>query len=122
MILAIEELISAFPNKSTYFPSYEILLDELRDYRFYASDWIHPSTEAVDYIWEKFYRSFMADSSQALILEIEKIRKGLNHKILYEIDTEFYKKLLKKIELVKSKTPHYAWEHEIAFVQQYLAD
>jgi hypothetical protein len=122
LILAVEEIISAFPDKSTYFPSYELLLDELRDYRFYASDWIHPSTEAIDYIWEKFSRSFMADSSQALILEIEKIRKGLNHKILYEIDTDFYKKLLKKIELVKPKTPHYAWEHEIAFVQKYLAD
>ena len=122
MILAVEELISAFPDKSIYFPSYELLLDELRDYRFYASDWIHPSKEAVDYIWEKFSRSFMADSSQALILEIDKIRKGLNHKILYEIDTEFYKRLLKKIELVRPKTPHYAWEHEIAFIQQYLAD
>ena len=122
LILAVEEIISAFPDKSNYFPSYEILLDELRDYRFYASDWIHPSTEAVDYIWKKFSMSFMADSSQALILEIEKIRKGLNHKILYEIDTEFYKKLLKKIELVKPKTPYYAWEHEIEFVQKYLAD
>ncbi|GIR57901.1 MAG: hypothetical protein CM15mP65_04820 [Crocinitomicaceae bacterium] len=66
--------------------------------------------------------SFIADSSQALILEIEKIRKGLNHKILYEIDTDFYKKLLKKIQLVKPKTPHYSWEHEIEFVQKYLAD
>jgi len=122
LLLAVEEIISAFPNKSTYFPSYEILLDELRDYRFYDSDWIHPSQEAVDYIWEKFSRSFIADYNQELILEIEKIRKDLNHKILFEIDTEFYKKLLKKIQLVKTKTPHYTWEHEIAFVQKYLAE
>ena len=122
LLLAVEEIISAFPDKSTYFPSYEILLDELRDYRFYDSDWIHPSKEAVDYIWEKFSRSFIADYNKELILEIEKIRKDLNHKILFEIDTEFYKKLLKKIQLVKPKTPHYSWEHEIAFVQKYLAD
>ena len=122
LLLAVEEIISAFPDKSTYFPSYEILLDELRDYRFYDSDWIHPSQEAVDYIWEKFSRSFIADYNQKLILEIEKIRKDLNHKILFEIDKEFYKKLLKKIQLVKPKTPHYSWEHEITFVQNYLAD
>ena len=122
LLLAVEEIISAFPNKSTYFPSYEILLDELRDYRFYDSDWIHPSQEAVDYIWEKFSRSFIADYNQKLILEIEKIRKDLNHKILFEIDKEFYKKLLKKIQLIKPKTPHYSWEHEITFVQNYLAD
>lgn len=122
LLLAVEEIISAFPDKSTYFPSYEILLDELRDYRFYDSDWIHPSQEAVDYIWEKFSRSFIADYNQKLILEIEKIRKDLNHKILFEIDKEFYKKLLKKIQLIKPKTPHYSWEHEITFVQNYLAD
>ena len=122
LFLAVEEIISAFPDKSTYFPSYEILLDELRDYRFYDSDWIHPSQEAVDYIWEKFSRSFIADYNQKLILEIEKIRKDLNHKILFEIDKEFYKKLLKKIQLIKPKTPHYSWEHEITFVQNYLAD
>ena len=122
LLLAVEKIISAFPDKSTYFPSYEILLDELRDYRFYDSDWIHPSQEAVDYIWEKFSRSFIADYNQKLILEIEKIRKDLNHKILFEIDKEFYKKLLKKIQLIKPKTPHYTWEHEIAFVQKYLAE
>ena len=122
LLLAVQEIISSFPNKSAYFPSYEILLDELRDYRFYASDWIHPSQEAIDYIWNKFTKSFIADSSQALILEIEKIRKGLNHKILYEVDADFYKNLLKKIQQVKPKTPHYSWEYEIAFVQKYLAD
>ena len=121
LLLAVEEINSAFPDKSTYFPSYEILLDELRDYRFYDSDWIHPSQEAIDYIWEKFSRSFIADNNQELILEIEKIRKDLNHKILFEIDKEFYKNLLKKIQLVKPKTPHYSWEHEIAFVKKYLA-
>ena len=121
LLLAVEEIISAFPDKSTYFPSYEILLDELRDYRFYDSDWIHPSQEAIDYIWEKFSRSFIADNNQELILEIEKIRKDLNHKILFEIDNEFYKNLLKKIQLVKPKTPHYSWEQEIVFVQKYLA-
>lgn len=122
LLLAVQEIISSFPNKSAYFPSYEILLDELRDYRFYASDWIHPSQEAIDYIWNKFTKSFIADSSQALILEIEKIRKGLNHKTLYEVDADFYKNLLKKIQQVKPKTPHYSWEYEIAFVQKCLAD
>ena len=83
---------------------------------------VRSGQEAIDYIWNKFTKSFIADSSQALILEIEKIRKGLNHKILYEVDADFYKNLLKKIQQVKPKTPHYSWEYEIAFVQKYLAD
>lgn len=57
LLLAEEELVTRYPNMCTYFPAYEILLDELRDYRFYAPDGHHPSEEATDLIWERFSAS-----------------------------------------------------------------
>ena len=54
LLLALEEVMAKFPERCDYFPAYEIVLDELRDYRFYAPDMIHPSAQAVDYIWSRF--------------------------------------------------------------------
>ena len=54
LLLALDEVQRAFPERCDYFPAYEIVLDELRDYRFYAADMIHPSAQAVDYLWSRF--------------------------------------------------------------------
>lgn len=54
LLLAIDEVLTKFPDRCDYFPAYEIVLDELRDYRFYAPDMVHPSSQAVDYIWSRF--------------------------------------------------------------------
>lgn len=54
LLMAVDNVCRAFPGRTDYFPSYEILLDELRDYRFYAEDMVHPSPVAVDYIWKRF--------------------------------------------------------------------
>ena len=54
LLLALEEVMARFPDRCDYFPAYEIVLDELRDYRFYTADMIHPSELAVDYIWSRF--------------------------------------------------------------------
>ena len=54
LLMAAEAVCEAFPEACVYFPSYEIMMDELRDYRFYAEDMLHPSSQAVDYIWERF--------------------------------------------------------------------
>lgn len=54
LLLALDEVIAKFPERCEYFPAYEIVLDELRDYRFYAADMIHPSDQAVDYLWSRF--------------------------------------------------------------------
>ena len=60
LLLAIEQLQQAFPEQVTYFPAYEIVLDELRDYRFYADDLVHPSAAAVDYIWQRLCDTFVS--------------------------------------------------------------
>ncbi len=81
--LACEELCHD-NDKVDYFPSYEIMNDDLRDYRFYASDMVHPSAEAVEYIWEKFQDRYLSPASRALLKEGEKVTKRLNHRpIMY---------------------------------------
>lgn len=54
LLLAVDEVVTKFPERCDYFPAYEIVLDELRDYRFYTADMLHPSQQAVDYIWSRF--------------------------------------------------------------------
>lgn len=63
-----------------YFPSFEIMMDELRDYRFYADDLLHPSKMAVDYIWERFAKAMISEESQLTMEEIASIQKGLAHR------------------------------------------
>lgn len=62
LMLALDEVLAKFPERCEYFPAYEIVLDELRDYRFYAADMIHPSDQAVDYLWSRFVRFAMPES------------------------------------------------------------
>lgn len=79
LLLAEEEICRGHESRR-YFPAYEILNDDLRDYRFYASDMAHPSEEAVEYIWEKFTETFVSPSSLAVLLEGEKIARRLAHR------------------------------------------
>ncbi|MBQ7531059.1 MAG: GSCFA domain-containing protein [Paludibacteraceae bacterium] len=65
LLLAIEQLQEVFPKQVTYFPAYEIVLDELRDYRFYADDLVHPSNSAVDYIWQRLCDTFVSPETLA---------------------------------------------------------
>ncbi len=68
------------PSTINYFPSYEIMMDELRDYRFYAEDLLHPNATAVAYIWERFVSSSVAVESMSIMDEVATIQKGLAHR------------------------------------------
>ena len=63
LLIAIEQLQQDFPKQVTYFPAYELLLDELRDYRFYANDLVHPSVQAVEYIWQRLCDTFVSPAT-----------------------------------------------------------
>lgn len=80
LLLAIDALEQLFPDSIFYFPSYEIVLDELRDYRFFADDMAHPSFLAVDYIWEKFRQTFFLKDTDSLISQCEQISKSMAHR------------------------------------------
>lgn len=77
--IAIEE-ICGFNDNCVYFPAYEIMTDDLRDYRFYASDLVHPSQEAIDYIWEKFRLTFMDENGNKILEEGYKKMKAALHR------------------------------------------
>ncbi len=81
-----------------YFPAYEIVIDDLRDYRFYKEDMLHPSQVAVDYIWKLFNTSWICNKTKALQKEIQTIQTGLAHKP-FDPASEAHQKFLKRLEL-----------------------
>lgn len=85
--LAAEQLTKQYPCIS-YFPAFEIMMDELRDYRFYADDYFHPSSLAIDYIWEKFSDVYFNDATKELNLQVEKYRKMTEHRFLHPNSNE----------------------------------
>ena len=78
--LAAHEIAQEFPGQVTYFPAFEIMMDELRDYRFYEKDLIHPNEIAVDYIWQKFKETYFSSELVAVDLAWERIRSTLVHR------------------------------------------
>jgi len=80
LLLAGEALQEKFPKQYFYFPSYEIVMDELRDYRFYAENMLHTSDQATRYIWEKFQGALIEERSMEIIVEVEASRKILEHR------------------------------------------
>ena len=79
LLLAEEEICGMFPGQCEYFPAYEIMMDELRDYRFYAEDMVHPSTQAVNYIWERFCDFALTDSERPVLAEKEREFRRSQH-------------------------------------------
>ena len=80
LMLAVEEVCKTYPQWVSYFPAYEIMMDELRDYRFYTEDMLHPSGVAVDYIWERLVQTVMNTDMQDYLQEYASIRSGFLHK------------------------------------------
>lgn len=97
LLLAADALCRHFGPSVSYFPAYEIVMDELRDYRFYADDLVHPSSLAVEYIWNKFVRLTMDSSTQQLMGQCLKVQKSLAHRPLHP-ETEEYHDFLKNLE------------------------
>ena len=95
LLLAVDELRKQYPDQAGYFPAYEIMMDELRDYRFYADDMLHPSSLAVDYIWESFATSYFTTDSRMLLKELARIRSALNHRP-FNPENEPYRAFLKQ--------------------------
>lgn len=95
-----------------YFPSYEIMLDELRDYRFYKTDGIHPNEQAIQYIWEQLKRSVLSTETQKLCKEVISFRKLERHHPLYEGSKEaasFEENKKQKLKYFLEKHPEVVW-------------
>ena len=101
LISAIHQVVE--PRKNIYyFPSYEIMMDELRDYRFYAEDMLHPNKIAINYIWEHFQSVWISSECRQTMEEVDAIQKGINHKP-FNLESEQHKEFQKRLELKKSQ-------------------
>ena len=108
LITAIHEILPQFEN-CHYLPVYEILMDDLRDYRFYKEDLIHPNNQAINYIWEKFGNAFFSNETMDFIEENLKIGKSLSHQSFDEKNQkhqEFLEKLKQRISSQQAKVKH----------------
>ena len=124
LLLAVDGIVQSF-NNVYYFPSYEILIDELRDYRYYNKDLIHPSEQAVEYIWEKFSETCFSYECQKLIVDISKIIKAANHRVRNRSSRkskDFFRKQLSKIKKLQLQNPNLDLSKELKTFSSYLED
>ena len=122
LLLAINELMNKFSNLY-YFPSYEIILDELRDYRFYAEDMVHPNDVAIRYIWEIFNETYLDEETQKLCQQWQSISKALAHRPFNEeteLHKQFLKKTLLKVQSIRNNYPYFDCEKELVLLKSKL--
>jgi hypothetical protein len=114
LFVAVEELLK-HSSSPGYFPAYELVMDDLRDYRFYNDDMLHPSAQALSYIWEAFSGCYLDKSTMNIWKEAVKIVKAFNHRLNTDSGTKinaFAEKVLKQISDLKLKVPEIDFSNE----------
>ena len=110
LISALYEILNRNSEISNYFPSYEIIMDELRDYRFYAEDMIHPNQTAIDYIWKRFSETWISESVFPVMEQVSGIQKSLFHQPFNpnsESHQVFVSKLNQQIQQLQKQFPQF---------------
>ena len=110
LLLAADKLVSELPERVVYFPAYEIVNDELRDYRFYAADMLHPSGQAVEYIWEVFSDAYFSPEAKRFVEEWRPLKEALGHKPFRPESAEykeFMNKTMLKVKAFSEKYPNF---------------
>ena len=109
LLLAIDKLIHQTSSVSLhYFPAYELVLDELRDYRFYAPDMLHPSAQAVDYIWERLVDSYFSPAAKDFLADWHPLKQALAHKPFHADSPEyrtFHEQTQQRLAAFRQKYP-----------------
>ena len=116
--LAVEELVSKYEN-ACYFPSYEILIDDLRDYRYYADDLAHPSKMAVDYVWERFCEAMLADEAKVKMPLVEQIVAAAEHRP-FNPESDAHKTFCRKMLAKAESMPEIDFSLEKSAFERYL--
>ena len=117
LFLAVEELLR-HPSKPGYFPAYELVMDDLRDYRFYDEDMLHPSLAAAEYIWNAFSECYFNNQTRDLYKEILKITRAVSHRIHSYSGRnlkEFAETMLKRIDNILSRKPSIDFDSETKY-------
>lgn len=122
LILGIANTIIRHPD-TIYFPAYEIMMDELRDYRYFARDLIHPSPVAIDIIWDKFCEGYLDVQDTPLHAPIEKIKRAMEHRFLHddqEAIRSFAQAQLSNIDQMVKLLPDLNWQKERQYFFEFL--
>jgi hypothetical protein len=107
LLQAVEKLCQI--KNVSYFPAYEIMLDELRDYRFYLEDMVHPSSLAVDYIWQRFVDTYMNSDTQLEMRTLHQLWRDRHHTILHPTSPEAQKFMQSLQQRIQQYQVHYPW-------------
>lgn len=108
LLLAADRLVKEYPGQVSYFPAYEIVNDELRDYRFYQPDMLHPSQQSVDYIYERFAETWFLDETNKFLSAWRPLKEALGHRPFNPESAEykaFLAETMKKVEALKQQYP-----------------
>jgi len=108
LLLAGDALQKQFPEQFFYFPSYEIVMDELRDYRFYSADMLHTSDQTTAYIWEKFRQVLISESSKKIIRDLEPLLRMIQHRPMgsnAQAHQHLAQKIIEEVKKLKTKYP-----------------
>jgi len=123
LLLSIHELLRKH-NNTRYFPAYEIFMDELRDYRFYAADMLHPSEQGIDYVWERFCDTWLDEPGKKTMAGVNAILKAVSHRPR-QTDSpnliRFKENTLKQIYQITSSNPELDFSREIAMLREGVA-
>ena len=123
LLLAVEELVNELKGDVRYFPAYELLMDDLRDYRFYADDMVHPGNAAVEYIWTNLSDVYFDKKAKAYVAEIEKIIRARNHRPFNKNSTEygkFVENTLRRLDEIKRQFRGVDIEPDILYFKKML--
>lgn len=105
-------------NDILYFPSFELIIDDLRDYRFYAEDMVHPNYQATQYVWDKFCAACIDGKTRAFMKELEQLHQAMKHKPIHPNSPEhlLFREKFKSIAIdLSNRFPVLNWEKEIAY-------
>jgi len=123
LLLSIDELVNKYDD-AYYFPSYEIVLDELRDYRFYTEDMVHPNNTTIEYIWEIFSDVYFDESTQKVMSEWQQISRAISHRPFNPNTGEhkqFLRQTLLKVNELRKKYPYFDLDKEAELLTQKLS-
>jgi len=112
LLLATERITETLPDRVFYFPSYEIVMDELRDYRFYADDMLHMNSLAIRYLWDQFRQVLIAEESLQIMADLEPLLKIMEHRPREKegpVFRDLEKKRKSMVETLKQKYPYLYW-------------
>jgi len=123
LIQAVHEIVDGAENIA-YFPSYEYVIDDLRDYRFYAEDLVHPNYAASNYVWEKWVETYMNEETQNIMKQVAELQLAMQHKPFFAGSSQhraFLENCIVKTERLLSLYPYLSLHDQVQYFKQEIA-